>query len=48
MSMKRIFTGPSLVAGAITAELNDMGISRADIDRLVWLGEDKDARGRGN
>jgi uncharacterized protein YjiS (DUF1127 family) len=29
-------------------ELSDMGISRADIDRLVWLGEDKDARGRGN
>lgn len=29
-------------------ELNDMGISRADVDRLVWLGEDKDARGRGN
>lgn len=28
-------------------ELNDMGISRADIDRLVWLGEDKDMRGRG-
>ena len=27
MSMKRIFTGPSLVAGAITTELNDMGIS---------------------
>ena len=27
MSMKRIFTGPSLVAGAITAELNDIGIS---------------------
>jgi hypothetical protein len=27
MSMKRIFTGPSLVAGAITAELNDLGIS---------------------
>ena len=27
MSMKRIFTGPSLVAGAITAELNDMGVS---------------------
>jgi hypothetical protein len=27
MSMKRIFTGPSLVAGAITAELNEMGIS---------------------
>lgn len=28
-------------------ELADMGINRADIDRLVWLGEDKDARGRG-
>jgi len=28
-------------------ELNDIGINRADIDRLVWLGEDKDARGRG-
>jgi len=28
-------------------ELQDMGISRADIDRLVWLGEDKDMRGRG-
>lgn len=28
-------------------ELADMGISRADIDRLVWLGEDKDMRGRG-
>ena len=27
MSMKRIFPGPSLVAGAITAELDDMGIS---------------------
>lgn len=27
MSMKRIFTGPSVVAGAITAELNDLGIS---------------------
>ncbi len=25
--MKRIFTGPSVVAGAITAELNDLGIS---------------------
>lgn len=25
--MKRIFTGPSVVAGAITAELNDIGIS---------------------
>ena len=30
------------------AELNDIGISRADIDRLVWLGEDKSMRGRGN
>ena len=29
-------------------ELNDIGISRADIDRLVWLGEDKTMRGRGN
>ncbi len=29
-------------------ELADMGISRADIDRLVWLGEDKSMRGRGN
>lgn len=28
-------------------ELNDIGISRADIDRLVWLGEDKTMRGRG-
>ena len=27
-------------------ELNDIGISRADIDRLVWLNEDKDNRGR--
>jgi len=29
-------------------ELNDIGISRADIDRLVWLEEDKTMRGRGN
>jgi uncharacterized protein YjiS (DUF1127 family) len=28
-------------------ELADIGISRADIDRLVWLGEDKTMRGRG-
>ena len=28
-------------------ELHDIGINRSDIDRLVWLGEDKDARGRG-
>lgn len=28
-------------------ELADIGINRADIDRLVWLGADKDMRGRG-
>lgn len=28
-------------------ELRDIGISRADIDRLVWLEEDKTMRGRG-
>jgi uncharacterized protein YjiS (DUF1127 family) len=28
-------------------QLNDMGISRADINRLVWLEEDKTMRGRG-
>ena len=27
-------------------ELNDIGINRANIDRLVWLDEDKDNRGR--
>jgi len=27
-------------------ELNDIGLSRSDIDRLVWLDEDKDNRGR--
>ena len=27
-------------------ELNDIGMSRSDIDRLVWLKEDKDNRGR--
>ena len=27
-------------------ELNDIGISREDIDRMVWLKEDKDASGR--
>jgi len=27
-------------------ELNDIGISRADIDRLVWLDEDKQKRGK--
>ena len=29
-----------------TRDLNDIGLSRADIDRLVWLKEDKDNRGR--
>jgi len=29
-------------------ELNDIGLNRCDIDRLIWLGEDKDMRGRGN
>ena len=28
-------------------ELHDIGINRCDIDRLIWLGEDKDMRGRG-
>ncbi len=28
-------------------ELNDIGINRSDIDRLIWLGEDKTMRGRG-
>ena len=27
-------------------ELRDVGISRSDIDRMVWLDEDKDKRGR--
>jgi len=27
-------------------ELKDIGLSRSDIDRLVWLKEDKDERGR--
>ena len=30
------------------AQLKDIGISRGDIDRLVWLEEDKTLRGRGN
>lgn len=30
------------------AQLNDIGIGRGDIDRLVWLEEDKTLRGRGN
>ena len=28
-------------------ELKDIGISRCDIDRLVWLEEDKTMKGRG-
>jgi len=28
-------------------ELKDIGLTRADIDRLVWLEEDKTQRGRG-
>lgn len=28
-------------------ELADIGINRGDIDRLVWLQEDKDRRGKG-
>ena len=28
------------------AELKDIGINRQDIDRMVWLKEDKDNRGR--
>ena len=27
------------------AELRDIGINRCDIDRLVWLQEDKETRG---
>lgn len=27
-------------------ELKDIGMNRSDIDRLVWLKEDKDNRGR--
>ena len=28
-------------------QLKDIGINRSDIDRLVWLDEDKTMRGRG-
>jgi uncharacterized protein YjiS (DUF1127 family) len=28
-------------------ELADIGITRCDIDRLIWLEEDKTLRGRG-
>jgi uncharacterized protein YjiS (DUF1127 family) len=27
-------------------ELRDIGLNRSDIDRMVWLDEDKDKRGR--
>ena len=27
-------------------ELRDIGMNRSDIDRMVWLDEDKDNRGR--
>lgn len=29
------------------AQLKDIGITRSDIDRLIWLEEDKTMRGRG-
>lgn len=29
------------------AQLKDIGIDRADIDRIMWLEEDKARRGRG-
>ena len=29
-------------------QLNDIGINRSDIDRLIWLEEDKTMRGRGD
>jgi len=28
-------------------ELKDIGINREDIDRMIWLEEDKTMRGRG-
>ncbi len=30
------------------SELSDIGINRSDIDRMVWLEEDKTLRGRGS
>jgi len=30
------------------AELKDIGINRQDIDRMVWLEEDKQQRGKNN
>jgi len=32
--------------GLSDKELRDIGINRADIDRLVWLKEDKEKRGK--
>jgi len=29
------------------AELRDIGISRCDINRMIWLDEDKTMKGRG-
>lgn len=29
-------------------ELKDIGINRSDIDRMVWLEEDKQQRGKNN
>lgn len=29
-------------------QLKDIGISRSDIDRMVWLDEDRSMRGRGS
>jgi uncharacterized protein YjiS (DUF1127 family) len=29
-------------------ELSDIGINRGDIDRLIWLDEDKEKRGNNN
>ena len=29
-------------------ELKDIGINRTDIDRMVWLEEDKEGRGKEN
>lgn len=30
------------------SELNDIGINRCDISRLIWLPEDKTMKGRGS
>lgn len=34
-----------ILNGLSDRELNDIGINRGDIDRLVWLDEDKQQRG---